>query len=58
MVHLQKLHERFAADGLLVYAIAMHPDPAVTRRLNHELGITYPVFLGNESELGERYAYG
>lgn len=58
MVHLQRLHERFAPDGLFVYAIAMHDDPEVARRLNAELGVTYPVFLGNGSELGERYAYG
>ena len=25
MVHLQKLHDKYAKDGLLVFAIAVHP---------------------------------
>ena len=58
MVYLQKLHERFNKDGLLVYVISMHDDPAAARKLNQEMRVTYPVFLGNGSALAERYAYG
>ena len=58
MVHLQKFHERFHKDGLLVYVISMHDDPAAARKLNQDMGITYPVFLGNGSALSQRYAYG
>ncbi|GIW72788.1 MAG: hypothetical protein KatS3mg102_2330 [Planctomycetota bacterium] len=58
MVHLQKLHERYAEQGLLVYAIAVHPDRAEAIRLTRELGIGYPVLWGTGSELVERYAYG
>lgn len=58
MGHLQDLHESYADQGLLVYVIAMHPDPEVARRMTQEMGITYPVLHGAGSELGERHAYG
>jgi hypothetical protein len=58
MVHLQKFHDTYEADGLFVYAIAMHPSPKDARRMNKELGVKYPVFLGTGSELGKRLAYG
>ncbi|MCK6483107.1 MAG: hypothetical protein L6R00_03095 [Phycisphaerae bacterium] len=58
MVHLQKMHDRYAARGLFVYAIAMHDDDEAARRLNREMGITYPVFQGKGSKLGDRFAYG
>jgi hypothetical protein len=58
MVHLQDLHKRYDRDGLFVYAIAMHDDVEAARRMNRELGVTYPVFNGKDSRLGERYAYG
>lgn len=58
MVYLQKLHERHAEEGLFVFAISMHPDPEEARRITRELGVTYPVFDGTDSELGRRYAYG
>ena len=58
MVHLQKFHDRFAKDGLLVFAISMMPDAGTARKLNKELGITFPVFDGNKSDLGKQYAFG
>lgn len=58
MVHLQKIHERFSADGLLVFVIAMHPNDDEARRLTKELGVTYPVLAGFDSDLGRSYAYG
>lgn len=58
MVHLQDFHKRYADEGVCVYALAMHDDPAAARRMNREMGITYPVFLGTGSELGKRFAYG
>lgn len=58
MVHLQKLHDRYAKDGLFVFAISMMPDAEAARKLNQELGITFPVFDGNESDLGRQYAFG
>jgi len=58
MVHLQKFHEEHAKDGLLVFAIAMHPKREVARELTRELGVTYPVFDGLDSDLGRLYAYG
>lgn len=58
MVHLQRFHERYAKDGLSVFAIAMHPDPEQAARLTKEMGITYPVFNGHGSELGQHYAFG
>jgi len=58
MVHLQKFHERYAKDGLLVFVISMHPDPAEARRITKELGATFPIFEGHQSDLGRRYAYG
>jgi hypothetical protein len=58
MVHLQKIHETSSSKGVLVFAIAMHADAEVARRLTRELKITYPVFQGFGSELGRAYAYG
>jgi hypothetical protein len=58
MVHLQKLHEMHAKNGLLVFAIAMHPDAKVAQQLTRELGLTYPIFEGMGSDLGRLYAYG
>ena len=58
MVHLQNFHEKYAAKGLQVFAIAMHPDTDVARRLTTELKVTYPVFNGYDTEFGKQYAYG
>jgi hypothetical protein len=58
MVHLQKIHEGFARDGVLVFAIAMLPDRERIEKLTKDLGVAYPVFFGAESDLGKRYAYG
>jgi hypothetical protein len=58
MVHLRRFHEAYAGRGLFVYAISMHPDLEAARRLTREMGVTYPVFDGRGSALGERYAYG
>jgi peroxiredoxin len=58
MAHLQRLHDEYAKDGLLVFAIALHPRPATAKALTRELGVTYPVFEGHGSELGKRYGFG
>jgi hypothetical protein len=58
MVHLQKLHDRYQKNGLLVFVISMEPDPTKARQWNADLGVTYPVLNGHGSDMGERYAYG
>lgn len=58
MVHLQKFHEKYAAKGLQVFTIAMHPDAETARKLTSEMKITYPVFSGYDTELGKQYAFG
>ena len=58
MVHLQKLHELFAKNGVQVFAVAMLPDRGQVQKLDKELGITFPVFFGQGSDLGKRYAFG
>jgi hypothetical protein len=58
MVHLQDLHQRYGDEGLFVFAISMAPDPDEARDWNRERGLTYTVFDGHGSELGERLAYG
>jgi hypothetical protein len=58
MVHLQDFHERHGDEGLLVFAISMEPDREKARTWNRGLGVTYPVFDGHGSALGERLAYG
>jgi len=58
MVHLQKLHERFAKEGLQVFAVAMLFDREEIRKLDKELGITFPVFFGYRSDFGRRYSLG
>lgn len=58
MVHLQELHEKYADKGLRVFVISMHPDAEQARRLTKDLGVTYPVFNGHDSDFGRQYAYG
>lgn len=58
MVHLQKLHEKYAKDGLQVFTIAMVSDMEDARKQTREMGVTYPVFFGHGSELGKTYAFG
>jgi hypothetical protein len=58
MVHLQGFHERYEKDGLFVFAISMEPKTGKAQESNRELGITYTVFDGYGSALGERLAYG
>lgn len=58
MVQLQKLHEKYRRDGLLVFTIALHPQPETAKALTRKLGLTYPVFQGHGSDLERRYGYG
>jgi hypothetical protein len=58
MVYLQKLHQQYSKEALFVFAISMHPSPQTARELTRKLGVTYPVFNGQGSDLGKRYAYG
>jgi hypothetical protein len=58
MGHLQKLNEKYAKDGLLAFAIVIFPNVKQARVIAQNLGVTYPVFNGNESDLSKRYAYG
>jgi hypothetical protein len=57
MARLQKLHERYAKGGLLVFAVSMLPDAERARQRSRELGVTYPDLQGYGSDLG-RYSYG
>ena len=58
MGHLQKLYEKYAKDGLLAFAIVIFPNVRQGRRITQNLGVTYPVFNGNEADISKRYAYG
>ena len=58
MGHLQKLSEKYAKDGLLAFAIVIFPNVKQARVLTQNIGVTYPVFNGNEADLSKRYAYG
>ncbi len=58
MVQLQKLHERYGKDGLLVFTVALHPRPEAAKALTRELGVTYPVFEGHGSDLEKQYGFG
>lgn len=58
MVHLQRFHEKYSGSGILVFAISMESDSIKARAIGREMGLTYPVFDGQGSDLGARYAYG
>lgn len=58
MVQLQKFHEKYGKDGLLVFTIALHPRPEQAQALTRTLGITYPVLDGHGSDLEKQYGYG
>jgi peroxiredoxin len=58
MVQLQKLHEKYGKDGLLVFTVALHPRPEAAKALTRELGVTYPVFEGHGSDLEKQYGFG
>ena len=55
MVHLQNFHERHVDEGLFVFAIAMEPDREKARGWNRRLGVTYTVFDGHGSALGQKH---
>jgi hypothetical protein len=58
MVYLQKLYEKRSNDGLLPFAIALHPKQDQAQQMTRQMGITYPVFWGYGSELGKSYGFG
>lgn len=58
MVHLQKLQDKYGKDGLSVFAIAVFPNREKAQKLTSDMGITYPVFNGYDSDLAKRYAFG
>ena len=58
MVHLQTMQTQFEGKGLFVYAIGITSSPGAAREMNREMGIKYPVFLGTDSAIAKRYAYG
>ncbi len=58
MVHLQKFHEKYGNDGLLVFTVALHPNPETARALTRKLGLTYPIFEGHGSDLEKQYGFG
>ena len=58
MGHLQKLYEKYAKDGLQVFAIAIFPNVPQARVITNNLGVTYPVLNGNDTDLAKRYGYG
>lgn len=58
MVHLQKFQERYSKDDLQVFVVSMHADPKQAQQLTKELGVKYPVFNGDGSDLGKNYAFG
>jgi len=56
MVHLQKLQDKYAKDGLQVFAVALLPNRDKAQKLTKDMEITYPVFNGNGSDLAKRLA--
>jgi len=56
MVHLQKLQDKYAKDGLRVFAVSLLPNREKAQKLTKDLEITYPVFNGNDSDLAKRLA--
>ena len=56
MVHLQKLQDKYAKDGLQVFAVAVFSDREKGQKVTKDMGITYPVFNGYESDLAKRLA--
>lgn len=58
MGHLQKFHEKYAKDGLQVFAIAMNEELGEIRKVTKDKDWTYAIFNGVGSSLGKQYAYG
>ena len=58
MVHLQRFNEKYAKDGLLVFAISLHPDSSEAQKLTKDIGVSYVVLQGFGSALAEQYGYG
>lgn len=58
MGHLQKFHEKYGKDGLLVFAIAMNEELVEIRKVTKEKAWTYAIFNGVGSALGKQFAYG
>lgn len=58
MGHLQKFHEKYAAEGLQVFVVSMQPDIEEAKKTTREKGWTYPIMNGLDSEVGQKYARG
>jgi hypothetical protein len=58
MVHLQKLQDKYGKDGLQTFAIAVFPNREKAQKLTRDMGITYPVFNGYDSDVAKRLAFG
>lgn len=49
MLHLQKLHEKYVKDGLMVLGISMSPMENLAKQTAERLGVTYPILKGADS---------
>ena len=58
MGHLQKFHERYAKEGLLVFAVGVNEDLAQIRKTTVDKKWTFAIFNGVGSALAKQYAYG
>jgi hypothetical protein len=58
MGHLHKFHEKYAKDGLQLFAIGVNEDLDGIRKITKEKGWSYAIFNGVGSALAMQYAYG
>jgi hypothetical protein len=58
MGHLQMLHEKYAKDGLQVFAIGVNEELDGIRKITKDKGWSYAIFNGVGSAIAMQYAYG
>jgi len=55
--HLERLHQKYASEGLRVVGIAeLAPDPRQVRRFMQEYRTTYPVLLDPEQSVARKFS--
>jgi len=58
MKALEKLHQEFGKQGVLVAGIAHRGDADAVRPLAEQLGVAFPLAVGTGSELAKQFAAG
>ena len=55
MPSMQRMYEKFKAQGLEILAVDLQEDKGQVQRFADELGLSFPILLDSEGDVGARY---